>query len=92
LAERIGDRDTGRCIVVSGATVGRDTRDRHGGAGNDEVTMSDSPDVPEWVARIIMKIASHEGISPEQAVRLLIIQGALTYKRSEEARRDEHNL
>ena len=54
--------------------------------------MSDPPEVPEWVARIIMKIASHEGISPEQAVRLLIIQGALTYKRSEEARRDERNL
>jgi hypothetical protein len=78
--------------VLSGATVGRGIRDRHGGAGNDEVTMSDSPDVPEWVARIIMKIASQEGINPEQAVRLLIIQGALTYKRSEEARWDDRNL
>ena len=57
-----------------------------------EVPMSNSIEVPEWVASIIMKIASHEGISPEQAVRLLIIQGALTYKRSEEARRDERNL
>ena len=54
--------------------------------------MSDSPDVPEWVASIIMKIASHEGISPEQAVRLLIIQGALTHKTFEEARQNEGNL
>ena len=53
--------------------------------------MSDSTDVPEWVARIIMKIASQEGISPEQAVRLLIIQGALTYKSLDEARGNERN-
>jgi hypothetical protein len=54
--------------------------------------MSDSPDVPEWVASIIMKIASQEGISPEQAVRFLIIQGALTYKSFDEARRNERHL
>jgi hypothetical protein len=54
--------------------------------------MSDSTDVPEWVARIIMKIASQEGIGPEQAVRLLIILGALTYTSFEDARRNEGNL
>jgi hypothetical protein len=59
---------------------------------NQEVTMSDSTDVPEWVASIIMTIASQEEISPEQAVRLLIVQGALTYKSFEEARRNERNL
>jgi hypothetical protein len=57
-----------------------------------EVTMSNPTDVPEWVASIIMKIASQDGISPEQAVRLLIIQGALTHKTFEEARRNEGNL
>jgi hypothetical protein len=77
--------------MVSGAPVGRGTTDRHGGAGNDEVTMSDSTDVPEWVAQIIMKIALQEGISPEQAVRLLIIHGALTYKSLDEARGNERN-
>jgi hypothetical protein len=77
--------------VVSGAPVGRGARDRHGGAGNEVVTMSDSTDVPEWVARIVMKIASQERISPEQAVKLLIIQGALTYKSLDEARRNERN-
>jgi hypothetical protein len=59
---------------------------------NQEVTMSDSTDVPDWVASIIMTIASQEEISPEQAVRLLIVQGALTYKSFEEARRNERNL
>ena len=54
--------------------------------------MSDSTEVPDWVARIIMTIASQEGISPEQAVRLLIIQGALTYKTFEEGRRNERYL
>ena len=54
--------------------------------------MSDSTDVPEWVATIIMKIASQEEINPEQAVRLLIILGALTYKSFDEARRNERNL
>ena len=54
--------------------------------------MSNSPDVPEWVTSIIMKIASQDGISPEQAVRLLIIQGALTHKTFEEARQNEGNL
>jgi hypothetical protein len=53
--------------------------------------MSDSTDVPEWVARIVMKIASQERISLEQAVKLLIIQGALTYKSLDEARRNERN-
>jgi hypothetical protein len=54
--------------------------------------MSNYPEIPEWVASIIMKIASQDGINPEQAVRLLIIQGALTHKTFEEARRDESNL
>ena len=54
--------------------------------------MSDSTDVPEWVARIIMTIASQEGISPEQAVRFLIVEGALTYKSFKEARQNERNL
>ena len=57
-----------------------------------EIAVSDSTEVPEWVARIIMTIASQEGISPEQAVRLLIIQGALVYKTFEEGRRNEGNL
>ena len=54
--------------------------------------MSDSTDVPEWVARIIIKITAQEGINPEQAVRLLIILGALTYTSFEEARRNERDL
>ena len=53
-----------------------------------EVTVSDST-VPEWVAKIIMEIAAQQGLSPEQAVRLLIIQGALTHRTSEEGRRNE---
>ena len=48
--------------------------------------MSDSPEVPAWVARIVAQLVRREGIEAEQVVRLLIIQGALAY---EKAYRDE---
>ena len=42
--------------------------------------MSDSPNVPEWVAKIVAEIVRREGIEAEQVVRLLIIRGALAYE------------
>jgi hypothetical protein len=48
--------------------------------------VSDSPDVPAWVATIVAEFAQREGIEAEQVVRLLIIRGALAH---EKAYRDE---
>ena len=42
--------------------------------------MSDSPEIPEWVANIVAEVALREGIDADQVVRLLIIQGALAYE------------
>ena len=44
--------------------------------------MSDSPEVPEWVAKIVAGFALREGIDAEQVVRFLIIQGALAYEKA----------
>jgi hypothetical protein len=43
--------------------------------------VSDSPEVPEWVAKIVVEFAVREGIDVDQVVRLLIIQGALAYEK-----------
>jgi hypothetical protein len=44
--------------------------------------VSDSPDVPAWVAEIVAEFAQREGIETEQVVRLLIIRGALVYEKT----------
>ena len=44
--------------------------------------MSTSPNVPEWVAKIVAEIVLREGLDAEQVVRLLIIRGALAYERA----------
>jgi hypothetical protein len=44
--------------------------------------VSDSPEVPEWVANIVVGFAVREGIDTAQVVRLLIIQGALAYEKA----------
>jgi hypothetical protein len=44
--------------------------------------MSESPEVPEWVANIVTEFALREGIDADQVVRLLIIQGALAYEKA----------
>ena len=45
-----------------------------------ELRVSHSPNVPEWVAKIVAEIVRREGIEAEQVVRLLIIRGALAYE------------
>ena len=47
-----------------------------------ELRVSDSPEVPEWVAKIVAEFALREGIDAEKVVRLLIIQGALAYEKA----------
>jgi hypothetical protein len=47
-----------------------------------ELGVSDSPEVPEWVAKIVADFALREGIEADQVVRLLIIQGALAYEKA----------
>jgi hypothetical protein len=47
-----------------------------------ELRVSDSPEVPEWVAKIVAEFAAREGIDVDQVVRLLIIQGALAYEKA----------
>jgi hypothetical protein len=42
--------------------------------------VSDSPEIPAWVAKIVAEFARREGIEAEQVVRLLIIRGALAYE------------
>jgi len=44
--------------------------------------VSDFPEVPAWVAKIVAEFARREGIEAEQVVRLLIIQGALAYEKA----------
>jgi hypothetical protein len=44
--------------------------------------VSGSPEVPEWVAKIVAEFAAREGIDADQVVRLLIIQGALAYEKA----------
>ena len=41
-----------------------------------------SPEVPEWLAKIVAALALREGIDVDQVVRLLIIQGALAYEKA----------
>jgi hypothetical protein len=43
--------------------------------------VSDSPEIPAWVAEIVAEFARREGIEAEQVVRLLIIRGALAYEK-----------
>jgi hypothetical protein len=45
-----------------------------------ELKVNASPNVPEWVAKIVAEIVRREGIEAEQVVRLLIIRGALAYE------------
>jgi hypothetical protein len=47
-----------------------------------ELKVSESPQVPEWVANIVAEFALREGIDADQVVRLLIIQGALAYEKA----------
>jgi hypothetical protein len=47
-----------------------------------ELRVSDSPEVPEWVAKIVAEFAVRVGIDADQVVRLLIIQGALAYEKA----------
>ena len=44
--------------------------------------MSDSPEIPAWVAKIVAEIVLREGLDAEQVVRLLIIRGALAYEQA----------
>jgi hypothetical protein len=37
-------------------------------------------DVPDWVVRIIESLANRENITLEQATRMCIFRGALTYE------------
>jgi hypothetical protein len=44
--------------------------------------VSSSPEVPEWLAKIVAEFAAREGIDVDQVVRLLIIQGAMAYEKA----------
>lgn len=47
-----------------------------------ELRVSESPEVPDWVSKIVAEFALRKGLDADQIVRLLIIQGALAYEKA----------